>query len=345
MPAKNLKQSKGSKAERMFELFIKIYTARQKVDLEYFSSREWGSERRFRELYQQLNNMWFRLRGRYLFEIVGPHGKPASRGKRFFQLSDTGIKTVRAINVAVMPAFLRFLRVLKGTLLEDEFTGLYSKKKIALSKTEKKFLSLTDKKFFYLGKGMKDYRDQKDVIDEIYNAVLQEQVLTMKRRSSSGDIKNERVLPLTILMFNNGLYLVAFYEEQKMTERPRLFRVETIEDAECSRRDKFNYPKTYNPEKLFEGCFGLIATDKEYEVELEIKAGWAEEYLQSRSWTNNERYERKGRHLHLIMRVPDLREVSTWVLSFGDQLKVIKPKALKDTVSSNIQKMAKVYGI
>jgi predicted DNA-binding transcriptional regulator YafY len=66
----------------------------------------------------------------------------------------------------------------------------------------------------------------------------------------------------------------------------------------------------------------------------------AADYIREKKWhESQELRELKNGELELKMKLSSLREVERWVLSWGGEAKVIKPRALAESVKAAAQKI------
>ena len=242
--------------------------------------------------------------------------------------------------MAVMPAFLQFLGTLKGTILADQYKPLYQDWYKNLKPKEKQRFDRSEKKFFCFSKGAKNYDHKSEVLDEVYDALLKEQKLRVSYRSRAGELVEDVLLPLSLVMFNTGLYLVYYYDSSEVDElgerKAYTMKIETIEDADSLRTDGFAYPIGFDPSKLFDGSFGFIRGESGDRTEVVIdfdQNSWVYSWLEERTWSGDETYTLlKSGKVRMRMTVSDLREVLPWIFSLGDQVSVYKPASLKHQV-------------
>jgi predicted DNA-binding transcriptional regulator YafY len=196
-----------------------------------------------------------------------------------------------------------------------------------------------------LGKGAKNYADQEDVVDEVYEGLIRETKLAVKYQSKSGRKVEGVIIPLTMVMFNSGLFLVARFDGE---DEPReyTFALDNFLEVRSLRKEPFQYPLDYHPEKMFDGSFGLIRGDgqSQKEVVLEFKnSSWVGEYLRQRRWTGRETYESldggDGGLTRFSMRVGDLKEVRSWLMGIAGEVRIIKPESLRQEVMAECRKI------
>lgn len=327
--------------ERLVHFIIDLLNASRPIEFSrYEDEEEWGDERTFRRLRALINQVWERRNQTPLFEIVDADGRVKQRGDgRFIKLVDKSLQTGRVERMAVMPAVMQMLQTLKGTILHEEFSPLYKSWYADLKGNAKKHFDRTEKKFYCFSKGAKRYDrpERTEVLEEIYDALLKEQLLQI-RYVSKGDEKESVVEPLSLVMFNTGLYLLCHFQYQD-GDRVYSFALETIRSAKSMRGKHFVYPMSFHPEKHFDGDFGFIRfSEKRYVVILEYAvSSWVRSYLRERRWTGNERYEsmNDGKE-RFHMDVSDLREVVPWLLPLCDEALVVGCNELKEELKKKL---------
>lgn len=247
--------------------------------------------------------------------------------------------------MSVMPAFMQFLGLLKGTILADTYEPRYKEWRAGLSKSDRSYFDRTERKFFFLGKGAKNYEDQEDVVDEVYEGLIRENKLDIKYQSKSGRMIEGIVIPLTMVMFNSGLFLVCRFDGEE-DQREYTFALDNFKEVKSLRKESFKYPLEYHPEKVFDGSFGLIRGDgvDPIDVVLEYKnESWVNEYLRQRRWTGHESYKEVGNgQTQFTMQVKDLKEVKSWLMGIGAAVRIVKPAALRDDVIEETKKILEI---
>ena len=336
------KLAKNNANERMVEFIITMLNSPRPVPFEFFKDTDrWGNEKTFRVLRSRINQIWEEHNQCPFVEMVNEDGVVTTRGPDLFiKLVDPSVRNIRSQRYAVMPAFMQMLQSLKGTILADEFKPLYEIPGKTLSKSEKQYLNRTEKKFYCFNKGEKSYasEEMKEVIDEIYDALLSEKHLEIEQNSEEG-VKKRKLVPLTLVMFNSGLYLLCKFvlEDGSWSERVYRFAVESLLSARSVRTETFKYPNDFDPQKEFDGQFGFISGKKEkFEVVLEYpRESWVHEYLSMRRWTGQETYvDIKKNNIRFKMEVSDLREVVTWVLPFAHEVAIVAPEVLRQEIEN-----------
>ena len=74
--------------------------------------------------------------------------------------------------------------------------------------------------------------------------------------------------------------------------------------------------------------------------------GWAARYVTERVWSPDQKIVKKGKDkIRLSFKASSEPEVIGWLLSFGDQAKLIEPDWLVGIVSTTVQRLKKIYPI
>jgi predicted DNA-binding transcriptional regulator YafY len=340
----NHKKAQGTSLERAVRLIVKLLSSRNRVDFESLSSDEWGSYSNLMKFLKAINETWSLHSGNELFEVIDENGEPWQRGRqRYLRLADASLKGASAANLAIMPVFLQFLKMLRGTYLEKGFLELYGEGTAQLKEAEKQFLRSTSRKFFYAAKGLKDYSMHSERVEALYHAVLSEHLIEVQRARRDKTKVTSRLAPLTIVLFNNGLYLIA-HDADSDRPKPLIFRVETFEKVRPLAKG-FKYPSDYSPEALLRDAFGLHHEDGvRHVVEIQLLDESVVEYVRSRRWSSDDEYFTLDGRTCLRFQTSSLVEVASWVLSFGPSVRVLGPAELRQDVAERAARLHALYG-
>lgn len=336
----------SNRSIRALKLIYKVTASPRGVLFENLSSDEWGDPATLRRLIKTINDAWQQTHQRSLLEIVDAQGKPTTRGERYLRLVKPDVDRAkfhdfRATRLAAFPAVFEFLKVIQHTIIADHLQPFYESLKQDLSKEDRRRLVKLEGKFVCASRS-KAYKGHADVLDEVYDALLREVKLEITF-SSRGSKKVDVVRPLGLIHYNSGLYLVAHFDTQKLEDEPYKFKLESLQAAESLKDQPFAYPAKFSLRDRFRGEFGIFfdAKAEPVEVELEFRADdGVKKAVKERVYTKNDKYEEltDGR-LVLKFQVRGLTEVQSWVLSWGGNVRVRKPEALRRAVSEAARAM------
>ena len=177
----------------------------------------------------------------------------------------------------------------------------------------------------------KDYAGHEQVVSALLRSLFFSRVVWVEHRGLGDDgSKRHRLCPLTLTVWRSGLYLVAAYAPDG---RPYLFGVERIVEVTPT-GERFRYPsaRTYDPEALFEGSFGIWQQPGGRPVIVELLFAaqpWLHRYVRERTWHPTQRFdEEPDGSLRMTFTVTSTVEVAAWVRSFGGDVAVVQPVGL-----------------
>lgn len=120
-----------------------------------------------------------------------------------------------------------------------------------------------------------------------------------------------------------------------------LLAVHRIEKVQITDR-AFSIPDNYDFERDFNKTFGVMK-DKSFKVEVAFSKA-AASYVSERSWSPDQKITRhKNGGIKLTFTASSEPEILSWVLSFGDRARLLKPDNLKDKIKEKIQAMHTAY--
>jgi len=120
-----------------------------------------------------------------------------------------------------------------------------------------------------------------------------------------------------------------------------LLAVHRIEKAETTEWF-IEIPPEYDFDKVFNRHFGLIKGN-EFKVEAEL-TGYAAIYVAERIWSPDQKIRKTGEgSIRLTFTATSEPEVMSWVLSFGSEARLIKPKRLVNKLKAELERIKKLY--
>ena len=229
---------------------------------------------------------------------------------------------------------------------------LFQNAKDALDKSQallKDEIALCDANFACFYPGTVDYTPHKETISTLIRAMNEKRVCKVTYKSPYNErSKTFYIKPLKIFSFRDALYLHAVRAKdpwQKKYVAPEfdpLLAIQRFKKVEIDEtKAHFEVPKEYDFEKAFNQTFGIIK-DEKFEVEAEF-TGWAAVYVEERIWSNDQVITRDGEKVRTKFTASSEPEIISWILSFGDEAKLLKPYHLVTELSEKIQEMRNSY--
>lgn len=149
------------------------------------------------------------------------------------------------------------------------------------------------------------------------------------------------VAPYCVKLFRQRWYLVgnSVYED-----KIRIYSLDRVQEAQLS-DETFKYPKKFNPENYFKGCFGIIR-DEDCAIEtvkIKVSADQAN-YLRSLPLhTSQEEVERNDDYSIFTLQVRPSFDFQQELLWNGDALEVLEPLWLRKEIAEMVKRMWNHY--
>lgn len=194
--------------------------------------------------------------------------------------------------------------------------------------------------------GSIDYSPHQDAIRNLIDAMDNQKICKISYKAMMAKrAKTFYIKPLKIFSYKDALYLHAHLaripgKPYKEPEFNPLLAVHRIKKVMLTER-LFEAPKNYDFEKAFTQNFGVIKDDS-FKVEVEF-SGWAARYVAERSWSPDQTIKRTNGKTVLSFSASSECEVISWLLSFGDEAKLIKPLSLVKITRNKIKRAMQNY--
>lgn len=331
----NYRKSTYPAALKMAALIHELHTYGKAIPLDDLLEMCETSERNIRRYFKALNEMSEHRYGKPLIQ------KYKVDDVEKWRLTDEWHE--RSTEYQIMSLYMgaMLMSFLEDTVIKSGLMDLFDFMQQALPRSQRKLLRNHEKKFFYTSFGQKTYRDFDDQIDQLLQAIILQYAVEIVHNSKEG-LKKHHVLPYTLIIHKGAMYLYGFVETY---EENRLFMVDKLKSVKCLKDDPFEYPENYHPESVIQSAFGIYQGDKSEQIEVVIEFDdRLYDYIANRQWIPNQEIIDKGKgKYHFRVYVDDLREIFRWVLSLGSQVRVVKPRVLKNKVLKEVENLTKLY--
>jgi predicted DNA-binding transcriptional regulator YafY len=190
--------------------------------------------------------------------------------------------------------------------------------------------------------GSIDYTPHQDTIRTLIEAMDSRKICKIKYKSIIANrAKTFYIKPLKIFSHKDSVYVHACLarvpgKPYKEPEFDPLLAIHRIKKVELTDR-RFEFPKNYDFEKTFKQNFGVIKEDA-FEVEVEF-TGWAARYVSERIWSPDQKIHKNNGKTKLTFSASSEPELISWILSFGEESRLIRPKRLNESIKNVIEKM------
>jgi predicted DNA-binding transcriptional regulator YafY len=154
--------------------------------------------------------------------------------------------------------------------------------------------------------------------------------------------KTYYIKPLKIFSYRDTMYLHARLarEPGKAYREPDfdpLLAIHRLKKVEITDRG-YEYPADYKFEDVFDKNFGFMKDDC-FEVEVEF-TGWAANYVAERTWSTDQKISKiDDNTIRLTFSASSDVELISWILSFGEDAKVITPEWVVEEIQNKLGKL------
>ena len=174
-----------------------------------------------------------------------------------------------------------------------------------------------------------------EIFDALARAVAQRQQLELHYRKPGQPAEKRLVDAYHLANINGEWYLFAYDHARKDLRTFVPARIQSVQPTGKT----FERPQKFSLEKRLRDSFGVHAGAGEFAVVIRFTPR-AADYIREKKWHPSQTLrDLKGGGAELGLKLSSLAEVERWVLSWGGDAKVLKPKELVDSVCAAAQKI------
>jgi proteasome accessory factor B len=182
-----------------------------------------------------------------------------------------------------------------------------------------------------------------DILNETLSALFREQRLELCYPIGRPPQPQQVLVdPLTLVYFRGRLYLAALSPAHGGVHPFALHRVQA---ARWRRGEAAEIPTGYHPSTYFASSFGIFGGEGAERVRVRVAAG-AARALRERRWHHSQRVaDLADGGCEVCWELPLTPDFETWLLSFGPELVVQEPAALRLRVAERLRRAAEAYNV
>jgi predicted DNA-binding transcriptional regulator YafY len=174
------------------------------------------------------------------------------------------------------------------------------------------------------------------IFDALAKAVAQRKQLELLYRKPGQRNSEPRLVDPYHLANINGEWFFFAYDHAR--KDIRTFVPARIQSAKPTGKT-FERTQKFSLEKRLRDSFGVHSGEGEYEVVIRFNAR-AADYVREKKWHESQQLrDLKGRGVELKMKLSSLAEIERWVLSWGGDAKVLKPRELAEAVRGSARRI------
>jgi predicted DNA-binding transcriptional regulator YafY len=148
------------------------------------------------------------------------------------------------------------------------------------------------------------------------------------RKPGRPDIEQRVIDPYHLANINGEWYLFAYDHLRKDIRTFVPARIQSLKPT----GNTFERPQAFSLEERLKGSFGVQSGQGRYDVALRFNARVAD-YVREKKWHESQRLrELKNGGVELRLKLSSLGEIERWVLSWGGDATVLRPRELATAV-------------
>lgn len=173
------------------------------------------------------------------------------------------------------------------------------------------------------------------IFDVLAKAVAQRKQLELHYRKPGHKPEARIVDPYHLANINGEWFLFAYDHARKDV---RTFAPARIQSAAPTGKS-FHRPEKFSLEKRLRDSFGVHSGEGEYEVVLRFNPR-AADYVREKRWHESQKLrDLKDGGVELTLTLSSLIEIERWVLNWGGDAVVVRPRELADAVRRSAQRI------
>lgn len=175
-----------------------------------------------------------------------------------------------------------------------------------------------------------------EVLATVFDCLRTSTRLEVEYRSPGGEPMWRQIDPYQGVRFEGDWYVVGYCH---LRDAIRTFSLARMLNAKKS-RERFTRPNSFDFRQLFGSHFGIHWSEEETEVRIHFNRH-AADYIRERQWHPSQRIDDQADgSLILTLTVNHLLELKRWILSWGDQARVLTPFELAEELRRTALRMA-----
>ncbi len=175
-----------------------------------------------------------------------------------------------------------------------------------------------------------------EIFDALAKAASRRQQVELVYRKPGQKKAETRLLDPYHLANINGEWFLFAYDHARMDIRT--FVPARVQAVKLTGKT-FARPEKFSLEKRLRGSFGVHSGSGEHEVVIRFNAR-AADYVREKKWHESQQLrELKDGGAELHLKLSSLGEVERWILSWGGDAKVLKPRELADAVRKSARQI------
>jgi len=228
------------------------------------------------------------------------------------------------------------LKPLEGTQIAESLNSALTKASAALPPQGHEYVRSMEQ-MFSVGLGPhKSYREHRQTVDLISQAIDKRRKAQMRYFSASRDSTGRREVDPYFLRFaGGGLYMIGYCHLRKEV---RMFAVERIRAITLTDHP-YQMSLDFKVDEYVQDALGIMRSGRRTDIEL-LFSKKAAVWVKDKTWHSSQESKLlKDGRLKMTLKVVDNEELVGWILSFGGEVRVTQPETLGQKVKEEAKKI------
>jgi len=180
-----------------------------------------------------------------------------------------------------------------------------------------------------------------EILDALAKAVARRRQIELLYRKPGQLQPDKRLVdPYHLANINGEWYLFAYDHGRQDIRTFVPARAQSVRPTGRT----FERPRKFSLEDRLRGSFGVHSGEGEYDIILRFNAR-AADYVREKKWHESQQLrELKGGGVELKLKLSSLAEIERWVLSWGGDARVLKPRELTEAVRQSAKRILQSGG-
>lgn len=229
------------------------------------------------------------------------------------------------------------LHQLKGTKMFQQFENAINK--VIEGYRVSKFLGKSELQILQVEEPVK--AGGSEWLEKILKAIVEKRVIKIAYKGYGKEEKIHGLSPYLLKEYRNRWYVIGFSDRSQKVLVFALDRINNLEQSE----EKFFSEPDFSPEEFFRYSFGItqLHETKPEKVLLSFTASQAAYILSQPLHASQKLIRQSDESVDVELDVYITTELKMAILSYGPEVKVLKPKSLQSEIEKTIRDMAAMY--
>lgn len=178
-------------------------------------------------------------------------------------------------------------------------------------------------------------------INPIYQAIKNQQALSITYQPFHASLTSFVFSPYLLKEYNNRWFVFGFHHIDQSIYNPALDRIVSLQKS----LQAYQGNPHFDGRQYLKDIVGVTLLEKKIKVQVEIKVfGLQAKYIATKPIHESQKKDRSGENytIFLLNLIPNY-ELESRLLSYGEDLEVLKPKSLRQRMAARVADMQKRY--